>query len=115
LVVAGAPLVTIANLGRVRIEAEAPEADSAPVRVGLRALITADGLPGASWRGVVEETPASVVQRKLKPEDTVRPIQERVLIVMIALSQPVPIKLNSRVDVALIDDARHGRFSPSLR
>lgn len=115
LVVAGAPLVTIANLSRVRVEAEVPEADSAPVRVGLRALITADGFPGASWRGVVEEVPASVVPRKLKPEDTMRPVQERVLMVKIALSQPVPIKLNQRVDVALVDDAQHGRSSHSLR
>jgi len=112
MVAAGAPLVTIADLSRVRIEAEVPETDAAQVRPGMRALITADGFPRASWRGVVEEVPASLVPRRLKPEDTAHPIQARVLLVKIALNQPTPLKLNQRVDITLVgrpDDDKYWR------
>lgn len=103
MVATGGPLVTIADLGRVRIEAEVPESDAPEVRVGMRALITADGFSTASWHGAVEEVPTSLAPRRLKPEDTAHPIEARVLLVKIALDGPTPLKLNQRVDVTLFD------------
>jgi HlyD family secretion protein len=103
MVAEGAPLLTIANLKRVRIQGEVPESDAPDVRVGMPALITTDGFSVASWKGVVEEVPATLVPRRLKPEDTAHPIQSRVLLVKIALGQATSLKLNQRVDITLFD------------
>lgn len=115
MVATGAPLITIADLRRVRIEAEVPETDAAEVRVGMTAVITADGFSMASWHGVVEEVPASLVPRRLKPEDTAHPIQARVLLVKIALNQFTPLKLNQRVEITLIDRPNHYEDWPNAQ
>jgi hypothetical protein len=63
--------------------------------------IVAEGFPGASWRGLVEEIPDTVVGRRLRPEDPGRPIDSRVLPVKIAFGEPTPLKLGQRVEVEL--------------
>ncbi len=97
-----AQIVTIADLDRVRIEAEVDEYDTGRVELGADVLITAEGFPGASWRGKVEEIPDSVVPRRIRPEDPGRPIDARVLPVKIAFSEPTPLKLGQRVEVEIL-------------
>ncbi len=97
---------TIADLDRLRIEAEAHEADAGAVRLGAEAVVTADGYPGRSWRGRVEEIPDSVTLRRLKPQDPSRPTDTRVLALKVALAEPAPLKLGTTVDL---------RISPSER
>jgi hypothetical protein len=41
------------------------------------------------------------VPRSLKPLDPSRPVDTRVLIVKVALNEPVPLKLGQRVEVEL--------------
>src|SRR5262249_30647333 len=57
---AGARLVTVADLGRVRVEAEVDEFDVGRVAPGAPVSVTAEGFPGAAWRGTVEEIPDAV-------------------------------------------------------
>ncbi len=97
-------IVTIADLDRVRIEAEVDEYDTGRVELGANVLITAEGFPGASWRGRVEEIPDSVVPRRIRPEDPGRPIDARVLPVKIAFGQPTPLKLGQRVEIEILAD-----------
>jgi HlyD family secretion protein len=99
-----AEIVTIADLDRIRIEAEVDEYDTGRVELGADVLITAEGFPGASWRGKVEEIPDSVVPRRIRPEDPGRPIDARVLPVKIAFSEPTPLKLGQRVEVEILTD-----------
>jgi HlyD family secretion protein len=95
------PVVTIADLKKMRIEAEVDEFDAGRVAVGADVTVKAEGYDGQQWRGRVEEIPDSVVSRRLKPEDPGRPTDTRVLLVKIALEEKTPLKLGQRVEVEI--------------
>ena len=97
----GTALVTIADLSRLRIEAEVDEFDTARVALGSPVTITAEGYGTTKWRGTVEEIPDSVISRRSRPTDPGRPIDARVLPVKIALAEPTPFKLGQRIDVEI--------------
>lgn len=98
---ARAPIATIADVSRVRVEAEVDEFDAARIRVGAPVAITAEGYAGLQWNGVVEEIPDSVEPRKLISQDPSRATDAAVLLVKIAFEGPTPLKLGQRVDVAV--------------
>jgi len=97
---AGQPIATVADLERVRIEAEIDEYDAGRVALGSDVTVTAEGHDG-SWHGVVEEIPDAVSGRVLKPQDPGKPIDTRILLVKIRLDGPTPLKLGQRVEVAI--------------
>jgi RND family efflux transporter MFP subunit len=97
---------TIADLGRLRIEGEAHEADAGAVVLGAEVTITADGYPGHAWRGTVEEIPGSVTLRRIKPQDPSRPTDARVLAVKVAFGEPNPLKLGTTVDLRIAPAGR---------
>jgi RND family efflux transporter MFP subunit len=92
---------TVADLTRLRIEGEAHEADAQGVTLGAPVTITADGYPGRSWRGTVEEVPDSVTLRRIKPQDPSRPTDARILAVKVAFAEPVPLRLGTTVDLRI--------------
>ena len=96
----GAPLVTIANLQKTRVEAEIDEFDTARVRLGANVEVSAEGFD-RTWKGAIEEIPDSVVNRRLKPQDPSKPIDTRVLLVKIAFAEQTPLKLGQRVEVRM--------------
>jgi HlyD family secretion protein len=98
---AGAQLVRIADLSRTRIEAEVDEYDSGRVALGQEVAISAEGYVHTAWKGHIEEIPDSVTSRRLKPQDPGRPSDTRVLMVKIALDEPLPVKLGQRVEVEI--------------
>lgn len=98
---AGSAVATIADLGRLRIEGEADEADAGALVVGAPAAITADGYPGKTWRGRVEEVPDAVTLRRLKPQDPARPIDTRVLAVKVAFAEATPLRLGTTVELRI--------------
>lgn len=98
---ASAPLVTIANLDRLRVEAEIDEYDAGKVALGAPVKIRAEGFATSGWRGRVEEIPDAVVPRRLRPQDPGRPSDTRVLLVKVALDEATPLKLGQRVEVEL--------------
>jgi hypothetical protein len=85
----------------VRIEAEVDEYDADLVKVGAPVKITAEGFPGQTWRGVVEEVPSVVVDKGLEPRDPSRPVDVRVLLVKIAFQEATPLKLGQRAEVEI--------------
>lgn len=93
---------TVADLARLRIEGEAHEADAASVKLGAPVAISADGYPGRSWRGTIEEVPDSVTLRRIKPQDPSRPTDVRVLAVKVAFAEPVPLRLGTTVDLRIM-------------
>lgn len=97
----GARLFTLADLGRLRVEAEVDEADSGRVRVGTRVAIRAEGDPGRVYAGHVEEVPDSVTGRRIKPEDPGKPSDTRVLLAKIAFDSRTPLKLGRRVELEI--------------
>ena len=100
MVAAGTPIVTLTDLSNLRVEAEVGEFDTARVHLGAPVTIHAEGYD-ARWQGKVAEIPDRVVPRSLKPLDPSRPVDTRVLIVKVALSEAVPLKLGQRVEVEI--------------
>jgi HlyD family secretion protein len=98
---AGTQLLTIADLSRVRVEAEVDEFDVGRVGLGAPVEISAEGFDDQSWKGKVEDIPDAVVARRLKPQDPSRPVDTRVLLVKVALEEPTPLKLGQRVELDL--------------
>jgi RND family efflux transporter MFP subunit len=96
---------TVADLKHLRIEGEAHEADAQGVALGAPVTITADGYPGRSWRGTIEEVPDSVTLRRIKPQDPSRPTDARILAVKVAFAEPVPLRLGTTVDLRIAPDA----------
>ncbi len=101
----GATLMTIADLGRVRVEAEVDEFDAGRIHRGADGVVTAEGFNGQSWDANIEEIPNSVVPRNLRPEDPGKPVDTRVLLVKLAFQKPTPLKLGQRVQVEITPDA----------
>jgi HlyD family secretion protein len=93
---------TVADLDRLRIEGEAHEADAGAVVLGAEVAITADGYPGRSWHGRVEEVPDSLTLRRIKPQDPSRPTDVRVLALKVAFAEPTPLKLGTTVDLRVL-------------
>jgi HlyD family secretion protein len=100
-VAAGAPIVTIADLGRTRIAAEVDEFDAPSLREGAEVAVSVEGLPGRSFRGRVSEIPDEVVPRRVKPEDPGRPSDTRVVRAKVVLLEQAPLRLGQRVEVAI--------------
>ncbi len=100
-VAAGAPIVTIADLGRTRIAAEVDEFDAPSLREGAEVAVSVEGLPGHSFRGRVSEIPDEVVPRRVKPEDPGRPSDTRVVRAKVVLLEQAPLRLGQRVEVAI--------------
>lgn len=105
------PLLRVADLSRVRVEAEVDEFDAAGLVVGAPVEVTAEGYRDG-WTGRVEEIPDAVTARKLKPDDPGRPTDTRVLLVKIALDGPTPLKLGQRVEVVIAGTAGRGLPTP---
>ena len=95
------PLLTIADLSRLRVEAEVDEFDIPRIAPNADATITAEGYPGPGWRGRVEEIADAVVPRQTRPEDPGRPADTRVLLVRIAFLEKTPLMLGQRVEVEI--------------
>jgi hypothetical protein len=101
-----AKIVTIADLYRVRIEAEVEvdEDDSGRVALGAEVRLTAEGFERASWLAKVAEIPDSVVPHRIRPEDPGRPIDARVLPVKIVFGGSIPLKLGQRAEIEIFAD-----------
>lgn len=97
----GDPAFVVADLNRLRIEGEAHEADAGRVAIGAEVEIRADGFPGRSFRGRVEEIPGNVTLRRIKPQDPARPTDVRVLAVKVAFAEKTPLKLGTTVDLVV--------------
>jgi HlyD family secretion protein len=95
-------LVELADLSRTRVEAEVDEFDTGHVHIGDLVKIHAEGYEGQSWSGRVEEIPDAVVGRQLKPQDPMKPIDTRVLLVKVAFAERTPLKLGQKVEVGIV-------------
>jgi len=103
VVAPGAPLLTIVDLSRLRIEVEVGEFDIPRIELGDAATITAEGYEGQALRGEVVEVPEWVTSRRLKPLDPGRPTDTRILPVKVSLPAGHSFKLGQRVEVEIGD------------
>ncbi len=96
-----ARLATVCDLDRVRVEAEVDEYDAGRVREGDAVSIRAEGSDAPPWPATVEEVPDRVAERTARPQDPGRPTDTRVLLVKIAPTAPIPLKLGQQVGVEI--------------
>lgn len=99
MVAPGAPLFRIADLTRIRIEAEVDEFDADHLAVGQPVRITSEAFSGKSWRGHIEEIPNEISGRRLRPMNPGKPQDAGVLLVKIAFDEATPLKLGQRVEL----------------
>lgn len=97
----GDKIALLADLFRVRVEGEADESDAGTIGLGAPVLISAEGYPGQTWKGRVEEIPDSVTLRRLKPQDPSRPTDTRILAVKVAFAESTPLKLGTTVELRI--------------
>ena len=97
----GDAVATVADLRRLRIDGEADEADAGALALGAEVRISADGFPGRSWAGRIEEVAESVTVRALKPQDPSRPTDTRILAVKVALAEATPLRLGTTVELKI--------------
>jgi hypothetical protein len=102
-----AKIVTIADLNRVRIEAEVDAYDLGRVALGAEVRITAEGFERASLLAKVEEIPDSEMPRRIRPEDPGRPVDALVVPLKIAHAESTSLKLCQRVEIETLAD-EHG-------
>ncbi len=96
-----APLLTIVDLSRLRVEAEVDEYDVAHCAVGGGASIRNEAYTAKAWRGTIEEVADALIPRRIRPEDPGRPTDTRVLPVRIRFGEPTPLRLGQRVEVSI--------------
>ncbi|MBK9794995.1 MAG: efflux RND transporter periplasmic adaptor subunit [Holophagaceae bacterium] len=100
LLPAGGRLLRLADLRRLRLEAEVDEYDLSRLRKGSKVAIEAEG---TTWRGEgeIEEIPAGLSQRRLKALDPSRPTDIRVALVKVSLTPDAPLKLGQRIELRI--------------
>jgi RND family efflux transporter MFP subunit len=100
LLAPGGHLVRLADLDRLRVEAEVDEYDLAGLQEGSAVEVEVEGRPGRI-QGRVEEIPAALASRRLKAQDPARPSDIRVALVKVALPRGTGLKLGQRVELAI--------------
>ncbi len=95
----GAALFEIADLSKLRVEAEVDEFYVGHVSVGAAVEITAEAFVGQVWNAQIEEIGDAVVPRRLRPLDPSRPGDVGVLQVWVSLPPGTPLKLGQRVQI----------------
>lgn len=101
IVIPETPIITVADVENIRINAEVDETDSGKVNIGDPVEITSDAYPGKVFKGEIEEIADYVGSRKIKPNNTAKNLDMKVLQVKVALKEKTPLKIGMTVDVRI--------------
>jgi RND family efflux transporter MFP subunit len=99
------PVVRIVDLSRRRVRAFVEELDMARVGVGLPATVTADGLPGRSFRGRVASVSARMGKSGVATDapDEYKDVYFREVLIDLEKTEELPVNLRVRVQLASAD------------
>jgi ABC exporter DevB family membrane fusion protein len=95
------PILAIADLSKVWINAEVDETDIGRVHLGDKAQITSNAYPGQIFQGRVSEISDYAGVRKIRPSNPAVNLGLKVVQVKIALKGPTPLRLGMTVDVRI--------------
>ena len=101
IIIPETPLAVIADVTKVRVNAEVDETDIGKLHVGATATISSTAFPGQIFQGRVEEIAAYVGRREMKPNSPVVNLGLKVVQVKIALLETHPLRLGMTVDVKI--------------
>jgi len=98
------PVVVLADSSHLRVRGYIEEIDAPRVAVGARATITADGLPGRSFAGVVSSISPRMMRKRVsndQPNELYDSKVRECFVEVESNAQSDPLILGLRVDVAL--------------
>lgn len=102
------PILAIADLSKVWINAEVDETDIGRIHLGDTARVTSNAYPGQIFQGSVSEIADYAGVRKIRPSNPAVNLGLKVVQVKITLKEPTPLRLGMTVDVKITQ----GGFPP---
>jgi multidrug resistance efflux pump len=97
----GDPIVEVADLSDLIVEADVNEIDVGKVRTGQRVTITTDAFPGTTFSGEVYEVGAALKQRESEPQDPSVVVDQKILPIKVRFLKRAPLKLGMKVDLKI--------------
>lgn len=101
-VVPETPILVVADVAVLRVNAEVDETDAGRIHVGDRVEVTSDAYPGKVYAGVIEEIADYVGGRAVKPNNTAKNLDMKVIQVKVRLVDKTLLKIGMTVDVRII-------------
>lgn len=95
-------VAAIADLDKLRINAEVDETDIGRTHIGDPVEVTSYAYPGRIFKGKVSEISDYAGIRKVKPNNPARNLDMKIVQVKIGLMEKTPLKLGMTVDVRII-------------
>ncbi|MBM4137789.1 MAG: HlyD family secretion protein, partial [Nitrospira sp.] len=95
-------LIAIADVERIRINAEVDETDIGRIKIGDPVEVTSYAYSGEVFKGVVQEISDYAGIRKVKPNNPAKNLDMKIVQVKIYLKDKVPFRLGMTVDVRIM-------------
>jgi ABC exporter DevB family membrane fusion protein len=102
------PILAIADLGKLWINAEVDETDVGRIRLGDSARVTSNAYPGKTFKGSIREIADYAGVRKIRPRNPAANLGLKVLQVKIGMQEPTPLRLGMTVDVKITPGSSQG-------
>ncbi len=96
------PLVTIADIEKIRVNAEIDETDAGRVNIGDLVKITSMAYPEKVFKGEIKDIAEHVGARKVMPNNPAKNLDMKVIQVKVNLKEKTPFKLGMTVDVRIM-------------
>lgn len=96
------PILAIADLTKLWVNAEVDETDIGRVSIGDAVNISSNAYPGKIFAGTVTEIADYAGSRKIRPSNPAINLGLKVVQVKIALQEPTPLRLGMTVDVRIV-------------
>jgi len=103
------PIVVIADIARLRINAEVDETDAGRLQLGDPVEIMAYAYPGKVYKGRIEGIAQYVAKREIKPNNPAVNLGLKIIQVKIEILEKTPLKLGMTVDVRIMPSAPEAR------
>jgi multidrug resistance efflux pump len=97
----GAPVLEVADLSQMIVEADVNEIDAGRVREGQDVIVTADAFADRKYAARVYEISAALKKRAYDPDDPAVVVDQKVLPIKVEFAGPVPFKLGMKVDLKI--------------
>lgn len=94
-------IVAVADVEKIRINAEVDETDIGKIHIGDTVDVTSDAYTGKVFKGEVREISDYAGVRKVKPNDPAKNLDMKVVQVKIDFSEKTPFRLGMTVDVKI--------------
>lgn len=98
------PLIVVADVDKLWINAEVDEDEIGRIRVGNVVDVTSDAYPGNVFRGRIVEIADYVGTRRIRPNEPAKNLDMQVVQVKITLDGSSPFRLGMSVDVRILPE-----------